>query len=320
MKLGTLPGLTRRRFITIAATALVLPHAARARPRRFEWQGGALGAQARIVLYHPDKAAAEAAINACLAEISRLEDQFSLYRPGSALRQLNATGQLRNPSHDMRRLLQLCRHYGALSQGAFDPSVQPLWRLYAAHYVNHPGATAGPPPDAIRAAQRHIDYRKIFIDTEEINLDSGMSLTLNGIAQGYITDRVADLLRAAGWSDVLLNLGEVRALPGRTWSVGLPGDGPAVALTDAAVATSAGTGSPFAGPDGPHHLLQPHTGRNAGYYAAVSVLARTAVAADALSTTLYLLPPDRAIDVLRQGGGRQAWLHQRNGIVRNLRA
>ncbi len=318
MKMGPLPTLTRRRFITIAATGLFLPGGATARPRRFEWQGSALGAQAKIVLYHPDADAAEAATTACLDEISRLENQFSLYRPNSALGQLNAAGQLANPSHDMRRLLHLCRQYGELSQGAFDPSVQPLWQLYATHFANHPDKKAGPSPDAIRAAQRRIDYRRITIGAADIRLDPGMSLTLNGIAQGYITDRVADLLRARGWSDVLLNLGEIRALPGRAWSVRLTGDGPSVALTDAALATSAGAGSPFAGPGGPHHLLQPRTGRSAGRYTSVSVLARTATAADALSTALYLSPAERAADLLRQGGGQQAWLRQPDGIVRHL--
>jgi FAD:protein FMN transferase len=312
------PGLTRRRFIAIAATAVLLPGLAQARPRRFEWQGSALGAQAKIVLYHPDAAAAEAAVTACLDEISRLEDQFSLYRPNSALGQLNAAGELANPSHDMRRLLHLCRQYGALSQGAFDPSVQPLWQLYAAHFADHPGAKSGPLPAAIRAVQQRIDYRRISIGDAKIRLDPGMSLTLNGIAQGYITDRVADLLRTRGWSDVLLNLGEVRALPGRTWSVGLTGGGPDQSLADAALATSAGAGSPFAGPGGPHHLLHPATGRSADNYTSVSVLARTATAADALSTALYLSPPERAAGLLRQGGGRQAWLRQPNGTVRHL--
>ncbi|MDA1097659.1 MAG: FAD:protein FMN transferase [Proteobacteria bacterium] len=312
--------MTRRRLISITAAALLLPGGATARPKRFEWQGSALGAQAKVVLYHPDAGAAEAAITACLAEISRLEDQFSLYRPGSALRQLNATGYLADPSHDMRRLLHLCHLYGELSQGAFDPSVQPLWQLYAGHFAGHPGTDAGPPPDAIRATQRQIDYRRIAIGAAEIRLDPGMSLTLNGIAQGYITDRVADLLRARGWSDVLLNLGEIRALPGRSWSVGLMGDNPSLLLTDAAVATSAGAGSPFAGPGGPHHLLQPRTGRSAGRYSLVSVLARTATAADALSTALYLSPPERAADLLRQGGGQQAWLRRPNGALWHLKA
>ena len=319
MKIAAHPGLTRRRFIAIAATASLLPGTTTARPRRFEWRGGALGAQARIVLYHPDRQAAEAAINACLDEISRLEDQFSLYRPGSALRRLNAAGQLASPSHDMRRLLDLCRQYGAVSQGAFDPSVQPLWQLYADHFANQPGDAAGPPLDAIRAVQRRIDYRRISVGAAEISLDPGMSLTLNGIAQGYITDRVADLLRARGWSDVLLNLGEIRALPGRSWSIGLPDDGPVLAMSNAALATSAGAGSPFSRPGGPHHLLHPRTGQSAGRYTTVSVLAPTAVAADGLSTALYLSPPDRAADLLRRGGGRQAWLRQSNGDVRHLK-
>ncbi len=320
MRKHAVPVLTRRRFIAIAATATLLPGVANARPRRFEWRGGALGAEARIVLHHPDKAAAEAAIAACLDEISRLENQFSLYRPDSALNRLNTAGKLSTPSHDMRRLLQLCRQFGDLSQGAFDPSIQPLWQLYAEHFARHPGDPAGPGLDAINAVQRHIDYRRIAVGAEEIRLDPGMALTLNGIAQGYITDRVADLLRARGWGDVLLNLGEIRALPGRPWSVALPGNGPVLELSNAAVATSAGAGSPFAGAQGPHHLLHPGTGSSARHYTSVSVLARTATAADALSTALYLSPPESTADLLQNGGGQQAWLREANGALRHLRA
>ncbi|MBT4043044.1 MAG: FAD:protein FMN transferase [Rhodospirillaceae bacterium] len=301
------PSLSRRRFLSIAAvaSAALMPGAAGSRANRFEWRGGALGAQAAIVLYHHDQAEAEAAIAASLAEIRRLEGEFSLYQAGSALLRLNAAGRISWPSHDMRRLLQLSKSYSDLSEGAFDPTIQPLWQLYAEHFSTHASA---PSPEAIKAALQLVDYRRISIKASEIRLQPGMSLTLNGIAQGYITDRVAALLRARGWDDVLLNLGEIRALPGRSWSIGLPGSHNRLELNNAAIATSSGPSSPFGAAGEVHHLLHPATGRSGGRYNTVSVLAGTAVAADALSTALFLAPPEQAMDLLRQGGGQQAWL------------
>ncbi|HEY5597797.1 MAG TPA: FAD:protein FMN transferase, partial [Kiloniellales bacterium] len=185
----------RRRAITILAAgagATLLPRASWPdAPSRFEWRGRALGAPARLVLYDRDRAEAAAAVGACVAEMERLENEFSLYRPDSALSRLNRQGRLDAPSHDMRRLLLESRRFGALSHGAFDVTVQPLWRLYAAHFAANPAATDGPPQAALEAVLELVDYRRLHIAEDHIAVPPGMSVTLNGIAQGYITDRVA---------------------------------------------------------------------------------------------------------------------------------
>ena len=127
-----------------------------------------------------------------------------------------------------------------------------------------------------------------------------MAVTLNGIAQGYITDRVVGLLRARGMTRVLVDLGEPRALgdhpDGRPWRVGIrrPGAGrPAmeVDLADLALATSSGAGSPadFAYRRF-NHLLDPATGHCADPSRMVTVTAPDATTADALTTALALMP------------------------------
>ena len=132
----------------------------------------------------------------------------------------------------------------------------------------------------------------------------GMAVTLNGIAQGYITDRVAALLQDAGMADVLLDIGEVRALgrhpAGRPWRVGLRHAAEpetivrTLALADRAVATSAGIASPFEPSGRHHHLFDPATGRPAQAAGQVSVIAPRTTTADALSTALAVVPPARA--------------------------
>ena len=313
--MGAAP-ISRRRALSIVAGAgaLLLPRRSRAdAPRLFEWRGTALGAEACIALYHRDEAAAAAAVGAAVSEVERLEGEFSLYRPDSALVRLNRDGVLDRPSLDMLRLLQASIRFGEMSGGAFDVTVQPLWELYARHFAAHPDDAAGPSPAVLRRACRRVGFRRIGLAPERITLAPGTAVTLNGIAQGYVTDRIAGLLQDHGWRDVLVDLGEIRGLgshpDGRPWTIGLPDPQHAPALlaeiplSRRAAATSAGSGTTFDPAGRYHHLFVPHTGRCAGSYRAVTVLADQAMVADALSTTLAVMPRQQAPALLRRFPG-----------------
>jgi thiamine biosynthesis lipoprotein len=279
-----------------------------------EWRGAALGAGARILLRHTDPAVARTVLGAVVAEIGRLEDEFSLFRPWSALSRLNRDGRLERPSLDMRRLLAEAQRLGDLTGGAFDVTVQPLWLLHARH------ADGPPPPAALDAARRLVDYRGLEIGAAAVRLARpGMAVTLNGIAQGYVTDRVTELLRDAGLADVLVEAGELRGAgagpDGRPWRVGLehpaaPGARLAVRLVDAAVATSAGRGGPFTADARRHHIIDPRSGGCPPPDRAASVVAQGATLADALATGLIVLPRDEAAALLRRAGAAGAILSE----------
>ena len=300
---------TRRRFIAIAAAAAGLPLAAtgvRAETAHLHrWSGIALGAAAEIVLHDADAARARRLIARCVAEIDRLEDVFSLYRPESAISRLNRDGRLAAPPLELVALLAEARVFSERTEGAFDVTVQPLWNLHAAHFARLGASPQGPAAADLARARALVDYHAIEIEPAEVRLARpGMAVTLNGIAQGYITDRVAALLQDAGMGDVLLDIGEVRALgrhpDGRPWRVGLRHAAEpetiarTLALADRAVATSAGIASPFDASGRHHHLFDPATGRPAQAAGQVSVIAPRATTADALSTALAVSPPARA--------------------------
>lgn len=308
---------TRRRALTILAGAtvggLVAP-AARAAPANGEydriWEGVALGADARIVLQGFAPAAADALLEDCQAEVRRLEAIFSLYDQGSALARLNRQGQLGDAPEELLELLLHARRFHVLSGGAFDPSVQPLWELYAAHFRNRPADENGPPAAAVSTAVARVGFGRAEIAGRAIVLPDGMRLTLNGVAQGYITDRVADLLHNRGARHVLVDLGEFRALgprrDGRPWRVGLRNpasplrlDG-VVPLAAMALATSGGYGTPFDAMGRYHHLFDPRTGRSAHRYLSVSVIAPTATEADALSTAFSIMDRPAIAGVLEE--------------------
>ena len=277
----------RRRFLTIAAGALgvsALP--AQATPLH-RWRGVAMGAQATILIAHPDAATIT---DRAAAEIARLEDIFSLFRPGSALMRLNADARLDAPPFELLECLALAGQVHRASAGLFDPTVQPLWALHARTHAE------GRAPDvAERAAARALTgWHRVRMDSGAIRLDPGMALTLNGIAQGFVADRVADLLRGMGLDGILIDTGELRALGGQpdggAWPVTLQGGG-AVPLRDRALATSAPLGTVFDHEGRVGHILDPRSGQPSSVpWRRVSISARRAGLADALSTAACLMP------------------------------
>lgn len=287
--------LTRRRFLTISAAAAVAPLPARAEAANHVWTGTALGARASIRLDHPD---AEGIAARAAAEIDRLEDVFSLYRPGSELMRLNAGGTLVAPSPDLLACLTLAGAVHAASRGLFDPTIQPLWAAHAT------AAAAGRALDdgARQAALARTGWHRIRVGADAVTLAPGMALTLNGIAQGFVADRVAAMLAEAGLTDILIDTGELHALGGHpaggAWPVGLV-QGGEVALRARALATSAPLGTTFDQAGRLGHILDPRTGIPAApRWRGVTISAPAAALADALSTTACLLPDAAAITAL----------------------
>jgi len=316
--------LPRRRFVGISAAAAgmaLLPLAASGSsdnavapsPHLGIWRGIALGADAMLQIHHPDPGVADRLIARSVAEVRRLERVFSLYRGDSALSALNRQGTLDDPPTDLLRLLGESRQASRLTDGAFDPTVQPLWNLYAGHFAQAGADPRGPSDAARAAAVALVDYRKVEIGEGSIRLAAGgMALTLNGIAQGYITDRVAELLLSSGVERALVDMGENRVLgdrpDGTPWRVGIrnprlpDGIAETIELRSAAISTSGGYGTEFDPAGRFNHIFDPKTGLTSRRYLSVSVIAPQATTADALSTAFSLLPLDRTAAIVRQLG------------------
>ena len=285
--------LSRRRFLAISA-ACCLPVPALAQDL-YTATGQAIGARVTLRLSHSDAPAIAAR---AMAEIARLEDVFSLYRTESALMRLNASGTLEAPPFELLECLTLAGAVHAASGGLFDPTVQPLWALYAETAVQ--GRL--PTEDERKAALARTGWQNLRIGPDRIALAPGMALTLNGIAQGYIADRVAALLEAEGLADILIDTGEFRALGGDPrggdWPVHLA-EGGQVGLRGRALATSSPLGTTFDAAGRVGHILDPRTGTPAvPVWRAVSISAPSAALADALSTAACLMEVKAGIETL----------------------
>lgn len=304
--------ISRRRFIRISAAAAGLSLLPSERPARSDtpvtWRGTMLGAIATMEIYHENRREAEQLITVACTEARRLERLFSLYLQDSALVELNRTGILVDPAPEMSDLLLISQRYAELSGGLFDPTVQPLWNLYADHFSQADPDPAGPSSAEVKAVLARVDYRRLSVDRDRIVMPRGMALTLNGIAQGYLTDKMVELLRSHGVSHSLVDMGETRAIgsrpDGRPWEIGVA-DPDIVGRTetilpivDRAVATSGAYGFQFDPRGRFNHLFDPRTGRCASRYRSVTTVSRNATTADALTKPFSLMPEEQIRSLL----------------------
>lgn len=332
------PGrLGRRRAITILGTFAGIPLLATDRRATdpavlYQWTGTALGSPARVLLYHPMRMQVQRVMALCTAEIERLERIFALYRPDSEIARVNLDGRIAQPSDDLLLVLSLCERLSALSDGAFDVTVQPLWDLYARHFFGaETPPREGPSPRAIAVARSLVNWKEIAFSGRQVALGRpGMGLTLNGVVQGYLTDRVVDILRNNGFDRLLCDFGKSeiavigRRADNRPWRVGLADPrqpekfASVLDLLQGALCTSGGYGTKFEASGKYHHLFDTATGTSANHYVSTSVLAPSAMVADALSTALYVAPPCRSRDMLANYPGAKALMTLPDGAVQHL--
>jgi len=201
----------------------------------------------------------------------------------------------------MVNIFNLSKKYSEMTNGAFDVTVQPLWNIYNKSFTD-----LGKPPSntQISNALKLVDWKSIKVEKTKISYAiEGMSSTLNGIAQGYITDKIAESLINSGISNTLVQLGEYRGIgdhpEGRPWRLLISNPEHTnsigeVEFTDAAVATSAGLGTPFDLSGKYHHIFNPESGYNDNEYLQVSVISKTAAEADALATAFLIMNPKKS--------------------------
>ncbi len=308
---------SRRRFLSVtAATAAVASLTGcgkkDGRTRSWQWRGVLFGAEAEISLHGVDPEKGQQLTQACFEKMRALEGLFSLYQPDSLLCRLNREGEVRAPAPAFVDLLTQAVAYGAKTEGAFDVTVQALWKLYHQHYVKDE-LLVSPDKMAIAQALALVDDQSVVIEADRVAFQKpGMAVTLNGIAQGYITDQVADFLRAEGMDQTLVHMGEYRALGGhpekRPWEIGVRSASEfeeiltSLPIENQALAMSGGYGFTFDPKGKRHHLFHPQTGANQPANQTVCVIAPTATMADALSTACAVLVPEQAQDLAGQYG------------------
>jgi FAD:protein FMN transferase len=260
----------------------------------------AMGTLLDIQLYHESPDTGARLLRQACQEVRRLEALFSRHLPASELSRLNrwaGRGAILI-APELFDLLHTARQWAQWSQGAFDPTIGALSRLW------RPAGTRGqgPAPDRLQAAQRATGWPRLRLLPPHLAelTTAGMALDLGAIAKGYAVDRIGDLLRQQGIQHALINFGESSLLAlggmpdGRAWPIAVRRlDGGVSANTftirDRAVSTSSSLGQ--AGVlEGRTlgHVVDPRHGQPLENPLAVTVVAPTATAAEALSTALLV--------------------------------
>ena len=269
----------------------------------------AMGTAMRLQLAHSDAAQAEQALTAAIADIRSIEDQMSLFRPDSALCQLNRTGVLTQAPADLLQVLHIAQQVSERSLGAFDITVQPLWLAFEAARQQNRLPTAA----EVSAARSKVDWRGVQVRGDTVRLKQrGMALTLNGIAQGYAADKVRARLQALGVQHALVDAGEYAALGHAEhvgdWTLGVasPRGSHAllagIAMQGRCVATSADDQCSFSADYVNHHIFDPRTGYSPQALSSVSVMADSAVQADAITKVIFMSGYEQALSLAKAWG------------------
>jgi thiamine biosynthesis lipoprotein len=269
----------------------------------------AMATRFELVLHGANEIALRAAGEAALAEINRIENQLSLYRPGSEIAQLNARAarEAVRVSPEVFALLQHAAKLSAETGGAFDITIAPLVRCWG--FMGASGKL--PTPEEIAAARAVVGMNHVILDATERTVQftrPGVMLDLGAIGKGYAIERGAEILREAGVQSALLHGGTSTAgaighpPDAEHWMVALPPLPGALAsgrrvtsnqplkLRDESVSVSAIWGRAFE-VDGKTfgHVIDPRLGQPVTTAVLSAVILPSATETDALSTALLTL-------------------------------
>jgi thiamine biosynthesis lipoprotein len=285
--------------------------------QRFEFLQIRMGVTVAIQVYADDELLANQAADAAYARFKELDRIMSDYDPDSELMQLCATSGPGKPvavSNDLFRVLQRSQALAEQSEGAFDVTVGPivnLWRI--ARRRKEP-----PAADRLQAALDKVGYQKLRLDPEARTvelLQPGMRIDLGGIAVGYTVDEAMRIFRDRGLTHVLIDaagdIGVGDPPPGRdAWRIeieplGLSDRPPLVLELKNCAVTTSGDASKFVEFNGVRysHIVDPKTGYGLTRRTSATVIAPDCTTADSLATTLNVLGPERALQVVAERPG-----------------
>lgn len=288
----------------------------------FQRTSHALGTKVSITVLHDSQSVADKSLAAAFDAIEEVESSLSIYRPNSQVSLLNQHKSLSHPHPDLLSVLQAARETSHRSQGAFDITVQPLWELFAS------AQKAGnlPTTESIEQARQKVNWQQVKITKGHVDLaGNGTKITLNGIAQGYASDRALAALKSHGIKHALVDAGELAAIgansPKPGWQIGVQHPRQADAyialamLQDRCFSTTGDYATTFGRDHRFHHVFDPQTGVSPQEVSSVSVAAPTAMQADAWSTAAFVMGPEKACEALRTLPGHDALFVLKDGRV-----
>ena len=285
-----------------------LPQAAHA-----EWYkrtDAIMGTRIYVELWDTSETHGNQSIDAVMAEMHRIDDLMSHYKPESQLSRINqhATEAPVVVDKELFDLIKLSTHYSEITDGAFDITYASVGYLY--NYPEH----IRPTEEQIKAALPAVNWRNMKFDEANHSVffeHKGMRIDLGGIGKGYAVDRGIEILQKRGIEHAVVTAGgDTRIIGdrmGRDWLVAIRHpDDPAkvvtrIPLSNAAVSTS-GDYERYFDENGVryHHIIDPRTGHSASKVRSATVIGPTATQTDGMSKTAFVLGPEKALEIINR--------------------
>jgi len=299
--------------------------------RRIEVDSGyrtVMGTLARVVVIAENSGTARKYIESAFEELQKIEALMSVHTEDSEISRVNreAGDRAVAVSGVTFEVLQKAMEVSRLSEGAFDITVGPLVELWRSAGERN----SMPTGKELAEARSKIGYEKVILDeqnrTARFAVD-GMRLDLGGIAKGYGIDKAVEAMRKAGAIGGMVDVGgDIRCFgppsqSKKAWRIALqdpaqaakyPGTSkPLLVLNvnDKAVATS-GDYQRFAIIDGKKysHIMNGRKGTSAEGLSSVTIIAQTAVNADALATAVSVMGAEKGLSLAEKLEGVEAIL------------
>ncbi len=259
-----------------------------------------MGTIINLTIFADDLEAGQAAIQATFTEMERLIQILDHRRQTSALGQLNQQGLLMDAPPELVEVLHKALEIGELTGGAFDVTIKPILDAYSSGN------------SVTRQLRRLVDFRQIAIMDKQVRMGQiGMAISLDGLAKGRIVDGGVAVLRRLGFENILVEAGgdlvaQGSRFDGKPWEIGIlsprtdrqPGTISTVPVRDLAVATSGDYLNSFTSDFSLNHIIDPRTLKSPAELASATVIAPTAMDADALSTALMVLGPSNGLSLV----------------------
>jgi len=260
-----------------------------------------------VVTAYGERDATTYAITAAFDEIRRIDSLMSLHRADSELSKLNATAAQQPVvvSPDLFLVISNALQIAHETDGAFDPTVAPLTKLWGFLWKDH----RLPTDSELALVLPHVNYKLVEFDPQHRTVHfktNGVSLDLNAIAKGYAVDCAMNKLCSLGITNAMVRAGGdlrvVGAPPGQNaWPIQI--EDPTkhakrrtLKLRDAALSTSGSYENYFlANGKRYSHILNPRTGQPVEDVVSCSVIAPTCMQSDAWATALFVLGPETAL-------------------------
>ena len=284
-----------------------------------------MGTAISVELWSDDQQVGNAAVDAVMAEMHRIDRTMSPHKLNSELSIINRDAGTKPVaiSAEMFHILARAEYFSRLSEGTFDITYATVGRLFDYRTHTQPSAAE------LENARQAIGYRHVQLDAKNMTVQfsrSDVCIDLGGFAKGHAVDNATRILRQLGISHANVSAGgDSRVIGdrrGRPWMIGVrdprSADGviAVLPLEDTSISTS-GDYERYFIEDGKrfHHLIDPATGQSPNNVRSVTILAEDGLTTEAFSKIVFVMGIDKGMQLIESQDGVDAIIVDADGAL-----